>query len=197
MGIFPSLNERDLLLHIPDSSKAKVQELLGGVQSYIVIHPASRWRYKCLPPKTVAAVINTLLQRGEKVVLTSGPDEVEREMVRTILQHCPPGEVIDLGGRISLKDLAAVIDFAKILICVDSVPLHIASATKTPVVVAFGPSSELNWGPWMHPKSEVVSLEMSCRPCYKDGCAGSKMSDCLFSMPSSQIMKSVDRLLQL
>ena len=83
---------------------------------------------------------------------------------------------------------------SQMLLCVDSVPLHIASAVKTPVVALFGPSSELNWGPWMHPQSIVLTEKMPCRPCFKDGCAGSKMSDCLFSMQVRSILSAIKQL---
>jgi heptosyltransferase-3 len=116
-------------------------------------------------------------------------------MVDEILALAPQAQVLNCAGKLSLKELAALIQMSKALICVDSVPLHIASALKTPVVAMFGPTSEQNWGPWMHPKARVVAQQFSCRPCYQDGCAGSKMSDCLFTMPQSRILSALDEIL--
>ena len=195
IGLFPKQEERDLFFHIPEQSNAHVKELLKGEEDYIVIHPVSRWRFKCLPPQAIGTLASELVSQGKKVVLTSGPDREERDMIEAIRKFCPE-EVIDLGGKTSLKDLGALIGKAELLICVDSVPLHMASALKTPVVALFGPTSELNWGPWMHPKAVVVTRNMPCRPCFKDGCAGSKMSDCLFTMSMESILSAVKEVSQ-
>ena len=105
-----------------------------------------------------------------------------------------PG-VIDLSGKISLKELGAVIEKAKLLFTVDSVPLHLASALKKPTVVVFGPTCDQNWGPWRNPESRVVTLPMSCRPCYRPGCGGSGVSDCLTELPAKLIIDSIHTLL--
>lgn len=198
LGIFPEMHERDLFLHIPEEAERRVQQLLAEaemqLQNYILIHPVSRWRFKCLSTQQMADVIAQLHERGEKIVLTAGPDAQEIVMIGEILAKVPHVPVLNCAGKLSLKELACFIQHSKALICVDSVPLHIASALKTPVVVMFGPTSDVNWGPWMHPGAKVVSQNFSCRPCYQDGCGGSKMSDCLFSLPVHRILSAFDEL---
>ena len=193
IGIFPSMEQRDLFLHIPDEAVDSAASMVGK-GPYIVIHPVSRWRFKCLPVQTIARVIEHLVLEGKTVVLTSGADKEEKAMIEEILSYAPKGQVIDLSGKTTLKELGALIVNSQMLLCVDSVPLHIASAVKTPVVALFGPSSELNWGPWMHPQSIVLTEKMPCRPCFKEGCAGSKMSDCLFSMQVRSILSAIKQL---
>ena len=195
MGIFPGEEERDLFLHVPDAAKTKIIDILGGEQEYILIHPVSRWRFKCLATKQMASLVRALHKRGMRVVMSAGPDAQEIGMVDEILSLASDVPVLNLAGKLTLKELAALIQRAQALICVDSVPLHIASALKTPVVALFGPSSEQNWGPWMHPHARVVTQKFSCRPCYQDGCGGSKMSDCLFSIPQSAILSALDEVL--
>lgn len=200
IGIFPAPEERDLFLHVPDASKKKVLDLLQQEEvqpgNYLLIHPVSRWRFKCLAPKQIAQLICALNERGERIVISAGPDAQEMAMVEEILALAPDvSSVVNLAGRLTLKELSALIQMSKGLICVDSVQLHIASALKTPVVAMFGPTSEQNWGPWMHPKARVVAQRFSCRPCYQDGCAGSKMSDCLFTMPQKMILSALDEVL--
>jgi len=160
-------------------------------QGFIVIHPVSRWRFKTLAPRQIAEVISLLHQRGERIVLTGGPDPEEQTLIGQILAHTADIPLLNVAGRISLKELGAFIAQAKALICVDSVPLHIASAVKTPVVALFGPTSEINWGPWMHPRAAVVTSQHSCRPCYQDGCGGSKKSDCLLTLSPRRIVEEL------
>ncbi len=199
IGIFPLEEERSLFLHIPESAKENILMRLKkeGIdpKDCVVVHPVSRWRFKCLPASLIAQAIRHIEQQGKKVVLTSGPDPVELQMLDDILSQVPGHQVLNLGGKISLKELSALISLSRLVVCVDSVPLHIASAVRTPVVVFFGPSSEKNWGPWMHPHSKVISSEMSCRPCFQDGCGGSKKSDCLYSLNPKRIAAAIDALL--
>lgn len=199
IGIFPTPEERDLFLHVPEDAQNKIADLLAREElhcgDYVLIHPVSRWRFKCLSIRQIAQLIKELHEKQMRVVLSAGPDSQEMTMIEEIiaLTDVP---VTNLAGKLTLKELAALILFARVLICVDSVPLHIASALKTPVVALFGPTSEVNWGPWMHPRARVVAQSFSCRPCYQDGCGGSKMSDCLFSMPISSILSGLDALLE-
>jgi heptosyltransferase III len=198
IGIFPDSEERDLFLHVPEDAKKKMADLLEKEEirlgNYILIHPVSRWRFKCLATKQIAQLITTLHDKGMRLVLSAGPDLQEIAMVEEILALTPDIPVLNCAGKVTLKELSALIQNAKALVCVDSVPLHIASALKTPVVAMFGPTSEQNWGPWMHPKARVVAQKFSCRPCYQDGCGGSKMSDCLFSMPIQSILSAIDEV---
>jgi heptosyltransferase-3 len=199
MGIFPDPEERDLFLHVPEGAKCKIAHLLAkeGLHAgeYVLIHPVSRWRFKCLAAKQIAQLMTSLHNRGLRLVISAGPDAQEIAMIEAILALAPHVPVCNCAGKLTLKELSALIQSAKALICVDSVPLHIASALKTPVVALFGPTSEKNWGPWMHPKARVVAQQLPCRPCYQDGCGGSKMSDCLFSMPVSSILSGLDEVL--
>ncbi len=196
IGIFPKAEERDLFLHVPEKAIERVADLLEKEEirpgNYVLIHPASRWRFKCLSTPQIAQLISQLHERDLRLVISSGPDSQEIAMVEEILSLAPNVPVFNCAGKLTLKELAALIQSAKALICVDSVPLHIASALKTPVVAMFGPTSEQNWGPWMHPSARVVSQKFSCRPCYQDGCGGSKMSDCLFSLSIGAILSAFD-----
>ena len=90
-----------------------------------------------------------------------------------------------------MKELGALIEASELLISVDSVPFHIANALKKRVVAIFGPTSEVTWGAWRNPKAEIVAQKLSCRPCYQDGCGGSKVSDCLETLPVAAVLKSI------
>jgi hypothetical protein len=60
-----------------------------------------------------------------------------------------------LAGQLTLRQLAAVIDHARLFIGVDSVPMHMAAALGTPLVALFGPSKLTFWRPWQA-KGEVI-----------------------------------------
>lgn len=186
IGIFPKMEERELFLEVGEESRRKVREWVEG--PFVIIHPTSRWRFKCWPVEKMRALTEELLRRGKQVVFTSGSDRAEREMVEEIARGL---EVVNLSGGSSLKDLAALIERSEMLICVDSVPFHMANALKKKVVAIFGPTSEVTWGPWRNPEARVVAQNFSCRPCYQDGCGGSKMSDCLATLSVEAVLKAI------
>ncbi|PHM39588.1 putative heptosyltransferase III waaq [Xenorhabdus mauleonii] len=119
-------------------------------EQYIVIQPTSRWFFKCWDEKKMAEVITSLLNDGHNIIITSGPDERELEMVKTIIAYCHDnkGKILSLAGRLTLPKLAALINQAKLFIGVDSVPMHMAAALKTPCIALFGPSKLTFWKPW-------------------------------------------------
>ena len=190
IGIFPNWEERELFLHIPPSACHAMQARVGS-EPFILIHPTSRWRFKCWPIAKMRECIIRLLAQGKKIVLTSGPDQGEQEMASAIAQGL---DVQVLAGQITLKELAALILLSDLLVCVDSVPLHMASALKKGVVALFGPTSEVNWGPWRNPHARIVAEPLPCRPCYQDGCGGSKHSDCLHTLSVEKVLAAIETL---
>lgn len=192
LGLFPIPEERDLFFHIPEKTTESINELLP--ENFVLFHPVSRWMFKTLPPETMAAAIRYLQERGEQVVLTASPDPIEIEMNQRIAELSPG--VIDLSGKISLKELGAIIAKSRLLVTVDSVPLHLASALKKPVIALFGPTCDQNWGPYRNSAARVITMPMSCRPCYQPGCGGSGKSDCLETLPASKIIKALHAFIE-
>ncbi len=173
---------------------------LGVEADFIAMQPTSRWTFKCWPVASNAALVATLLRRGETIVLSCAPDARERAMLVAIAAavKAMPGVPIE---RLKLADddgtlnrLAALIARAKLFIGIDSAPMHIAAAMGTPVVALFGPSGEFNWGPWKAAHRVVTSDAYACRPCGQDGCGGGKVSDCLVTLPVARVLAAIDEL---
>ncbi|HWR89585.1 MAG TPA: putative lipopolysaccharide heptosyltransferase III [Dissulfurispiraceae bacterium] len=168
------------------------------------IHPTSRWLFKCWNDRFMAGIIRRLLKEGATVIVTSSPDRREIRKAKAILSAAGPDDhLIDLCGRTTLKQLAAVSGRSRLFFGVDSAPMHVAAATGIPVVALFGPSGAFNWGPWYNGGSRreleaaggtpyprrngiqtfgthtVIQEDFECVPCGSDGCQGSKISRCL------------------
>lgn len=186
LGIFPPYEERDLFLHIPTPTHESMQSTYGN--DFILIHPVSRWMFKSPPASFFINLIQQLQERGEKVILSGGTDPEGLHMIDTIQKSV---QVTSVAGKTTLKELGALIQLSKLLITVDSVPLHMASALKAPTIALFGPSSDINWGPWKNPHAHTLSARVSCRPCYMDGCGGSRISDCLSMISPSDVLKII------
>ena len=195
------LHPKDLGLKFEPGSvaQARADEILsqnnlepGG---FALVHPTSRWMFKTWTAEGNAKVIEYLEKLGLPVVLTCAPDKVELDFAHQILKCMKKPPFLNLAGKVDLYLLGALIKRARLFFGVDSAPMHMAAGLNTPVVVLFGPSGEKMWGPWQVP-SEVVTLDMDCRPCGRDGCQGSKVSRCLTEMPPEMVIRAVDRLLE-
>ncbi|CQI95553.1 putative lipopolysaccharide heptosyltransferase III [Yersinia rohdei] len=122
------------------------------IESYIVIQPSARWKFKTWASESFSQLINHLTEQGETVLLTGGKDQAELEYIAEIMAGCTqPEKVINLSGQLALPELAVLIDNAKLFIGVDSVAMHMAAALQTPAVVLFGPSNLNQWHPWQAP----------------------------------------------
>lgn len=197
IGVQPQGDERQLYLVPGDEAEAAVhvhmrQHALAP-RGFIHVHPTSRWLFKCWSVEGCAELINRLQDEGERVVLTAAPSDAERDFVGQITARLRQ-PAVDFSGQLSLKQLAALTAQAKCFVGVDSVPMHIAAAMQTPVVALFGPSGDLEWGPW-GVRSRVVTSNHSCRPCGLDGCGNGKVSDCLVTIPPEQVFAAVRQLL--
>ena len=198
IGIQPDPATTPLVLVPGEEAEAKVDALLRerGIEraSFIQIHPGSRWLFKCWPAPRVAELIDRLVHEGERIVLTGAPDPKEQSMLREIVSRTN-ATIVDFGGQLSLSELAALTARAKAFVGVDSAPMHIAAAMGTPAVALFGPSGEIEWGPWRAVHRIVASDVHPCRPCGNDGCGGSKISDCLTTLPVARVHAALRELI--
>jgi heptosyltransferase-3 len=163
-------------------------------KDFIHLHPTSRWLFKCWPAERMAALITSLQAQGHRIVITAAPATEELMMAKNILAGLPQ-PVVDLSGQLSLKQLAALTARAKLFIGVDSAPMHIAAAMGTPTVALFGPSGEIEWGPWQVPHRILTSTH-TCRPCGNDGCGGGKVSECLSDIQVESALSAAKELLR-
>ncbi|MBI4755338.1 MAG: putative lipopolysaccharide heptosyltransferase III [Betaproteobacteria bacterium] len=198
IGIHPGEDERRLVLVPGDQAEARAEALLRehGLEPgrFVHLHPASRWLFKCWPAQYNALLAGEIARLGLKVVVTSAPDSRERAMIDDILRLTAV-PVVNLAGHLDLKELAALTARARLFVGVDSAPMHIAAAMGTPAVALFGPSGDIEWGPWQVAHRVVASDRHPCRPCGLDGCGGGKLSECLTTLPVERVMAAVRELL--
>ncbi len=201
LGLQMPENSVPLTLVAGREAEASVDALLAQHSlvpgRFIHIHPASRWLFKCWPADRFATLSDQLAQRGWPLVLTAAPDPKEKAMVEEIIARRAvlSAPTFDFSGQLSLKELAAMTARARLFVGVDSAPMHIAAAMGTPAVAIFGPSGDREWGPWNVASRIVASTAHPCRPCGSDGCNGSKISECLTTLPVTQVLGACEDLL--
>lgn len=207
LGIQPEAGKRALTL-VPGADAdahvaVRLQSLGVKPRAFVHLHPPSRWHFKCWTAEGWAEIITRIRSAGWPVVLTAAPGDKEGRLIDQIQQALVKrneAPALSLAGALSLKELGALTGQAKLFAGVDSAPMHIAAAMKTPVVALFGPSGEGHWGPWGMPREgehHVVtrSTQFNCRPCGLDGCGGGKVSECLTSITPDEVWATMAPLL--
>lgn len=198
-------------IHYTPLDEMRVLDLLKQAdwnqEPYVHIHPVSRWFFKCWRDDYMAQTIDVIQSElNLKVVLTCAPDTKEREKLNHIISLCKT-KPLDLGGKLSLKETAALSNQAQFFLGVDSAPMHMAAAVDTPVIALFGPSGAFDWGPWpngwdqfeVNPypqrngmqqvgKHTVIQQGWECAPCGKAGCEDSKRSRCLEELAPNSVI---------
>jgi heptosyltransferase III len=194
IGFQPAPEDKRLVLRLDGAVVERVRALLSrhGLEAkrFVQMHPGSRWLFKCWAPERYAELLDRVTAGGLRVALTGAPDPRERGLVDAILDACASStraQLVDLTGTLDLRELAALTRQARVFVGVDSAPMHIAAALGTPVIALFGPSGELEWGPWGVANRVVTSVEHPCRPCGNDGCGGGKISECLTTLPVDRV----------
>ena len=110
----------------------------------------------------------------------------------------------DLIGRTDLRQLAAVLKDASLVIGADSGVMHIAAAVGAPQLAIFGPSNHAAWAPWA-PGARVRPLILrsgvACSPCsyvgqsvgQRDGCAA---RTCMRLVTTEQVLAAARSMLR-
>jgi heptosyltransferase-2 len=102
---------------------------------------------------------------GERVVLLG--DRHDRAITDQFLAACSV-TILDLTGRTTVPEAAALLDGAKALVCHDSGLMHISNAVGVPFVALFGPTDLAVTGP-RAPTSRVLRHDaLPCIGCMKD-----------------------------
>ena len=105
--------------------------------------------------------------------------------------------ILDVAGRTTLGQAAALIGLSAAIVGNDSAPLHFASLQNIPTVAVFGPTvTEFGFGPFSRCHA-VVQLDLACRPCSPHGTAVCPLGThaCMLGVPAASVMAALDSVL--
>jgi ADP-heptose:LPS heptosyltransferase len=165
------VHDRRLAISIPQNARSAVTSLLRDIgidpdAPFILLHPGASAQARRYPLERFGVVARLLSRRGWPVLVTG----VEREapMLEELAQHAPHARY--LSGHTTLAEYAALVERAALVICNDTLPMHLADAVETPTVVLFsGTDYEEQWRPRVTPH-KLLRRSTSCYPCYLFEC---------------------------
>lgn len=189
------VKDKSLDFEIEAATIAKVSILLGenGVlpQDLIIgIHPggkpAHRW-----PVENFSRVINEISKKINCKFIATGSVE-ETAMVERLKKEAE-GKLINLSGRLNLKELGALIKRCSVYICNDTAAMHIAAVLEVPMVAIFGAGYLKRFDPRnISDKAIVLYSNADCAPCDKLRCCSMK---CVTEITPLQVIQAIEHLL--
>jgi predicted lipopolysaccharide heptosyltransferase III len=131
-------------------------------QPFVLIYPGARRWYKRWPPEQFSALADRISHHFQmSAVFCGGKEDVA---ISESIRGQMVSEALDVTGRLSLSEFAALIQRAACLVGNDAAPIHIATAVKTPTISLFGPTDWRVWAP-RRELDRVIAAEFPCMPC--------------------------------
>jgi ADP-heptose:LPS heptosyltransferase len=159
-----------------------------GTEPYVVLHPGAAVPARRPTATHSRAIVAALLSAGHRVIVTGSADE-------TTLTGYVAGEAAsDLGGQLSVAELAAVLGRADVVVAPNTGPAHLAAAVGTPVVSLFAPVvASSQWAPYGVPRVLLGDQQAPCRGTRMRACT---IPDhpCLTSIRPSEVVAAVAEL---
>ncbi|WP_375399145.1 glycosyltransferase family 9 protein [uncultured Amnibacterium sp.] len=156
---------------------------------YLVVHPGAQVPAREYPAQQHAAAVEQLTALGHPVVVTGGRHE--RDL--TALVAGTTG--IDLGGRLDLRGMVAVIGGARVMVVGNTGPAHLAAAVGVPIVGLFSAVvPAVRWAPYGVPTVLLGDQHAACRGTRAQLCPVPG-HPCLTGVPPEAVVAAAQRLL--
>ena len=172
----------------------------AGIKSddrVIVIHVSAGNPFRRWPAESFAALAAALAADApdRRIVITSGPSDAAAATSVAEAARSQAGLAahrIVRCGEFDIPELRALIDRAALYVGGDSGPLHVASASRTPIVALFGPTLPDRSIPWRDPAVPGIAVDagpLPCRPCHQRHCVPGDYR-CLTRITPEQVLRA-------
>ena len=140
--------------------------LIDKTKTNVILHPKSKGSAREWGLDNFSALIDTLDKTKFKIFISGTKDE--GQLVKPLLEKHK--EVVDLSGKLSLKEFIGFINNADALVAASTGPLHIASALGKKAIGLFAPMRPIHPGRWMPvgEKANYLVLNKDCSDCRKN-----------------------------
>jgi len=179
-------------IDVPKSAIGAITALVVTDKPIIVFHngssPENR-AYKRWDIEKLKKTIQWCRNSGFYTVLIGGEAEVD-------MRHI---DVCDLNlvGMLSIPELFALMERAKLLVATDSGPVHVAASVGTPSVVLFGPAIYEKCRP--EGKHIAVRKHLPCQPCWWTShffqCPEGQKGWCMRSITVEEVISAIKKMI--
>ena len=184
--------QRPALSTGPVSACEEEGDLLVG------LHPGAGAPVKLWRTEAFAQVADVLSREHRARILITGSAE-ETALARAIAERMKATPII-ATGQTSLGQLAALMACCRLVIGVDSGPMHLAVAQGVDTVHLYGPVDHRTFGPWGDPaRHRVLLSDLPCIPCNRLDYALHELADhlCVRGIAVAHVLEAADALLNI
>nr|WP_294861671.1 glycosyltransferase family 9 protein [uncultured Fluviicola sp.] len=152
-----------------DSDLVALDSIALVSKKFIAVAMGAQFATKQMPVSLMAKILDGV---QVPVVLLGGPMDSER--ATELIQHLPNQRVLDLCGKLTLRQSAFMTKHCAKLLTGDTGLMHIASCFETPIVSVWGNTvpdfGMYTYAPQNKSLYTIHEVEgLSCRPCSKIG----------------------------
>ena len=155
--------ERDRVRRVLKQSGISPQKILIGISPSAAFGVAKEWL-----PDRFEELMKMIMKHKKDIQILLFGSEREASRVSAIKEKSGSG-VLNLAGKLSLREVIVAISFCSLFISNDSGLMHVASSLKLPVIALFGPTVPLKTSP-LHSRSKVIYHRVDCAPCLHRQC---------------------------
>lgn len=156
---------------------------------YLVVHPGAQVPAREYPAQQYAAAVERLTSLGHPVVVTGGRHE------QALTAQVAGAGGIDLGGRLDLRGMVAVIGGARLMVVGNTGPAHLAAAVGVPIVSLFSAVvPAVRWAPYGVPVELLGDQNAACRGTRAQLCPVPG-HPCLTRVAPEEVVEATQRLL--
>jgi heptosyltransferase-2 len=193
--IAPEKCEGELRLIAPDSRDVppETRAVVERFPRYIVLFPGSAWLTKRWNWQGYRIVAEHFLKQDFGVAVLGGPGETE--ICGRVSADLP---VANLSGRVGIQETMYIVKHSSLVVCNDSMALHMAAAFKVPNVAIFcATSPDFGFGPWRNRALVVEKGELSCKPCSRHGAnrCPTGTESCMRDLTPAEVLNAARRIL--
>lgn len=141
-----------------------------------------------------AKLADYLIRRHKiKIIFLGGKEDIVR--VSEIAQQMKHRQYIDLTGKTTLRESAAVIRKSKLLVSPDTGAMHMAKAFKVPLVALFGPVNPDIWG-YNDKNSRSIYGRQNCSFCDLSKCYNkTNKNACMAAISVLEVTNAIEEVI--
>ncbi len=170
----------------------------------IVITPSSSKEFKNWTLNGYIEICKHAIDKGFNIVIAGGPSFSEVKLSQDLANGLNKysEKVINLTGKTTLRQLAAIISLASMLISPDSGPVHIANALNIPVLSMYANHNPKRVGPYNFLKYSVSVYEENLKIEHPEGTDKLKWRTrvknklAMHGITTNMVRESFDKILQ-